>query len=136
MIMNNAWCDRSVQLFYCERLQFWNNSERTFQSYRYKIESIIVAHSSVITLTGYVNSNVGLDSMRFSMLFIWYCYLPNKCSWHDAQLKCSLHITPVATVYFVNLTIMQQPTENGKIDIGTKATVVFKKYRAKGEEEH
>ena len=26
---------------------------------------------------------------------------------------------------------MLQPTENGKIDIGTKATVVFKKYRAK-----
>ena len=62
--MNNAWCDRSVQLFYCERLEFWNNSEHTFQLYRYKMESIIVAHSSVITLIGYVNSNVGLG--RFS----------------------------------------------------------------------
>ena len=102
-----------------------------FQSYRHESRSIIVADSSTVILTGYVNftnCTVGLHHNDFSSGTA--IYLTNT---HPRpKLKSLLSITAGATVHFTNLTCNNAGgaihAGNGatQIDIGAKATVVFK----------
>ena len=105
-----------------------NNS--TFQSYRHESKSMIAAYSSAITLTGYVNftdSAIGLNRKHSSgtALFLMTTH---------PDLKSSLSIKKGATVHFVNLTSNNDGgaifTNNGVINIDTKAAVVFMQNKA------
>ena len=101
-----------------------NNS--TFQSYRHQFESIILAYSSVVTLTGNVNftdSVTGIHRPYYSSGTAVFLRTTHS------QFKSSLIITNDATVYFVNLKCSSQGGavygENGMIHIGAKVSVVF-----------
>ena len=76
-------------------------SNSTFQSYRHQFNSILVAFSSIITLTGNANftdSITGIDRPYYSSGTAVFLR-----STHPGY-KPSLNITTGATVYFVNLT--------------------------------
>ena len=98
----------------------------TFQSYRHQFNSIIVALSSVVTLTGNVNftdSTTGIDRPRYSSGTAVFLRTTHP------EFKSMLNITTGATVYFVNLTSSEEGGavfgKNGMIHIGAKAKVVF-----------
>ena len=97
-----------------------NNS--TFQSYRHEINFIIVALSSVVTLTGNMNFT---DSVTGTALFLE--------STHPDIHNSLLNISTGATVYFVNLVTCKYSYcvwgavygENGMVHIGAKVRVIF-----------
>ena len=101
-------------------------SNSTFQSYRHQSQSIIMAYSSVVTLTGNVNfsdSILGILSSELSSSTAVYLETTHP------ELKSSLNITTGATVYFVNLTCNNyggaMTVWNSMIHIDAKARVVF-----------
>ena len=102
-------------------------SNSTFQSYRHQFNSIIMAFSSVVTLTGSVNftdSVTGITRAHNSPAAGTAVFLRTT----HPELKSSLNIITDATVYFVNLTSNYCGAvygENGMIHIGAKAKVVF-----------
>ena len=78
---------------------FVNNS--TFQSYKHQTNSIIIALSSVVTLTGNVNFTdcvIGIIQSQYSSGTAVFLKATNM------ERKSLLNITTAATVYFVNLT--------------------------------
>ena len=102
-------------------------SNSIFQSYRHEIGSIIVAYSSVITLTGYVNftdSVTGIHRLQYSSGTAMFLRTTRK------DLRSSLDIMADATVHFVNLNSSNCGAavyaENGKINMGANATLIFK----------
>ena len=106
-------------------------SNSTFQSYRHETGSIIVAYSSVITLTGYVNvtdSVTGIHHPGYSSGAAVFLRTTLK------DLRSSLDIIASSAVHFVNLTCSNFGAavyaENGEINIGAKATLIFKHNKA------
>ena len=103
-----------------------NVSNSTFRSYRHVAKSIIVAYSSFIRLTGYVNftnSTVGVLPKIVSSGTALFLQTTHR------ELNPSLSIATDAKVYFVNLTSTRDGgavyMKNGSLNIGAKATVVF-----------
>ena len=101
-------------------------SNSTFQSYRHQSQSIIMAYSSVVTLTGNVNfsdSISGILSSKLSSSTAVYLETTHP------EVKSSLSITTGATVYFVNLTCNNNggamTVWNSMIHIDAKVRVVF-----------
>ena len=101
-----------------------NNS--TFQSYKHQTNSIIVALSSVVTLTGNVNFTdcvTGINQPQYSSGTAVFLKTTNM------EQKSSLNITIAATVYFVNLTCSNDGGavygENAMIQIDDKVRVIF-----------
>ena len=102
-------------------------SNSIFQSYRSQLfNPIIVAISSVVTLTGNVNFTDSITGIHSSIISSGTAiYLQTT----HPELKSSLNITTGATVYFINLIC----SSNGgavyghgtMIHIGAKARVVF-----------
>ena len=92
-------------------------SNSTFQSYRH-LNSIFTVFSSVVTLKGHVNftNNIKYTDTEVGGTAIFL-------------LKSLLNITTGATIHFVNLTCNGTGgaiySENGAINIGAKAKVVF-----------
>ena len=100
-------------------------SNSTFQSYRHQIKPIIVAFSSVVTLTGQVNFNNSVTGIHPYHSSGTAVFLHTT----HPELKSSLNIITGATVYFANLTCNRFGGavygENAMIHIGAKARVVF-----------
>ena len=101
-------------------------SNSTFQSYKHEFNSIIVAYSSTVTLTGNVNftdSVTGISKPHYSSGTAVFLRTTQP------ELKSSLNITTGATVYFVNLTCSNSGGavygENAMIHIGGRTRVVF-----------
>ena len=107
-------------------------SDSTFRSYKHQTNSIIVALSSVVTLTGNVNftdSVIGLNQPQYSSGTAVFLKTTHP------ELTSSLNITTPANVYFVNLTSNKDGGavygENAAIHVDTKVSVVFM-YNAAG----
>ena len=106
-----------------------NNS--TFQSYKHKFKfgSIIVAFSSVVTLTGYVNFTDSILGNSFypkkSASTAHAVYLATT----HPEFISSLDIIMDSTVFFVNLTSSNYGgaihVDNGVINVDAKASVIF-----------
>ena len=100
-------------------------SNSTFQSYRHRVNSIIAAYSSVVTIAGNVNFTDSVTGIYPTYSSGTAVFLRTT----HPELKSSLNITTGATVYFVNLTSNNHGGavygENGVINIGVKAKVVF-----------
>ena len=101
-------------------------SNSTFQSYRHQINSIIVAYSSAVTLTGNVNfsdSITGINQPLHSSGTAVFLRTTHP------ELKSSLNITTGSTVYFTNLSCSNYGgavyAENATIHISIRARVVF-----------
>ena len=109
-----------------------NNS--TFHSYRHNFGSIILALSSVVTLTGYVNFTDSILGINFypknSASAAHAIYLKTT----DPERKSLLDITMGATVFFVNLSCSSHGgavfVDSGVINVGAKANVVFMHIKA------
>ena len=101
-------------------------SNSTFQLCRHQFNSIIMAYSSVVTLTGSVNFTDSATGIHLparpsgTAVFLRNTY---------PELKSVLIITTGATVYFVNLTCNHYGgaiyVENGIINVSNESTVVF-----------
>ena len=84
---------------YCSDRIIVSNS--IFESYRHKDQSLIVAFSSAVTLTGNINFTDSITGIPSSITsFGTAVFLQTT----HPELKSSLNITTFATVYFVNLT--------------------------------
>ena len=105
-------------------------SNSIFQSYRYQIQSIIAALSSVVTLTGNVNFTNGTKVIQYSSGTAVYLKATHP------EIKSSLNITTGAIVCFVNLTCSGDGGvvygNNAMMYIGAKARVVFMYNTARG----
>ena len=96
-------------------------SNSTFQSYRHQFNSIIVAYSSVVVLTGnvsFTDSVTGISRPIYSSGTAVFLRITHP------EFKPLLNITTGATVYFVNLTCSNMGGavygENGMIHISAK----------------
>ena len=106
-----------------------NNS--TFRSYRHVAKSIIVTDSSVIRLTGYVNFTNSTVRVLQKINSSGAALFLRTTHW---ELKSSLIIAARAKVHFFNLTSTRDGgavyMEDGLLNIGAKATVVFAQSKA------
>ena len=98
----------------------------TFQSYWHETGSVLVAYSSVVTLTGFVNiSNTatGIYYGNYSSGAAIFLRTTHP------EFQSILEITNNTKVYFTNSTCSDYGgavyVENGAINIGARATVVF-----------
>ena len=104
-------------------------SNSTFQLYRHQINSIIVANSSSVILSGNVNFTDSVTGIRLpghsSGTAVFLYNYPELGS----RSESALTITRGATVYFVNLTCNYYGgavyVENGAINVDNESTVVF-----------
>ena len=98
-------------------------SNSTFQSYRHRSHSIIVAFSSVVTLAGNVNFTNSTKVIHSSTSTAVHLKTTHP------KLKSSLNITTGAIVYFINLTCSGGGGAvygwGAMMHIDTKATVIF-----------
>ena len=102
-------------------------SNSTFQSYRHQINSIIVAYSSSVILSGNVNftdSVAGIHLPVHSSGTAVFLY-----NYPELGSESALTITRGATVYFVNLMCNYYGggvyVENGAINVDNESTMVF-----------
>jgi predicted outer membrane repeat protein len=101
-------------------------SNSTFKSYRHQINSMIMAFSSVVILTGNVNfTNSGTGTIKLYLSSGTAVFLRTT----HPELKSLLNISTGATVYFVNLTSNSDGGavygENAIIHVGIRTRVVF-----------